>query len=117
MKGILICCDVGVLLTSDDEEFEYYSQVYDHKYGYYDENQIAYKEADTDEAIEYAKQYVADGVDMTYAVITNQGQCHYTEPFDDGNIGGFTYSYEDVIYSVAKINGKIVENFINILEE
>ncbi len=112
VKGILICCDVGVLLTSDHEEFEFYSQAYDHQYGYYDENQIAYKEADKDKAIEHAKQYVANGVNMTYAIITNQGQCHYTEPFDDGNIEGFTYECVDVIYSVAKINGEIIEHFV-----
>lgn len=32
--------------------------------------------------------------------------------FDDGMIEGFEYNLKDVIYSVAKINGKIVENFL-----
>lgn len=112
MKTNVICLDVGVLLTKDDEEFDYYSQVYDHKYGYYDENQIAYKESDLAKSIQYARQYVADGVDMTYAVITNQGQINYCEEFDDGNIEDFTYPCEDVIFSLAKINGEIIENFI-----
>lgn len=113
MKVCVICCDVGVLLTKDDEEFESYSLVYDHKYGYYDEDQTAYKASDLDEAIKYAKEYVANGVDMTYAVITDQGQFNYCEQFDAEDIEGFTYHCEDVIYSVAKINGVIVENFIN----
>lgn len=111
-KCFVIGLDVGILLTKENEEFDFYAQVYDHKYGYYDEDQIAYKAQDTEEAIKYAKQYVADGVDMTYAVITNQGHYHYDEPFDGGNIDGFTYNCEDVIYSVAKINNQIIENFI-----
>lgn len=112
MKCFLISCDVGILLTKEDKEFDFYSCVYDHKYGYYDENQIVYKKESTNEAIEYAKQYVNDGVDMTYAVITDQGQHHRDEPFDDGDITNFTYNSEDVIYSIAKIDGEIVENFV-----
>lgn len=112
MKINVICLDVGVLLTKDDEEFECYSQVYDHKYGYYDEDQIPYKEKDLKKAIEYAREYVADGVDMTYAVITNQGQVNYYYGLDDGNIEDFTYDAKDVIFSIAKINGKIREGFI-----
>ena len=112
MKINVIGLDVGVLLTKNDEEFDFYSCVYDHKYGYYDENQIAYKECDLAEAIKYAREYVTDGVDMTYAVVTNQGQINYCEEFDDGNIDNFTYLCEDVIFSLAKINGEIIENFI-----
>lgn len=112
MKINVIGLDVGVLLTKDDEEFDYYSQVYDHKYGYYDEEQRAYKGSDIIEAIKYVRQYVADGVDMTYAVITNQGQINYNGEFDDGNIEGFTYNREDVVFSVAKIDGEIKEFFI-----
>lgn len=111
MKFDVIGLDVGVLLTKDDEEFDGYSQVYDHKYGYYDEYQRAYKEKDLAKAIKYAREYVADGVDMTYAVITNQGQINYTK-FDEDDIDNFTYLLEDVIFSVAKINDEIIENFI-----
>lgn len=113
IKDILLCCDVGILLTESDEEFDYYSHVYDHKYGYYDENQISYRSQDIDEAIDYAKYYVNKGVDMTYAVVTNQGEHEYEPPFDNGIIEDFKYSCEDIIYSVAKINGCIVENFID----
>lgn len=112
MKTNAILLDVGVLLTKDNEEFDFYSSVYDHEYGYYDENQIAYKGEDLIEAIKYARQYVNAGVDMTYAVITNQGVVNYDEPWDDGNIQGFAYNHEDVIFSVAKINDEIVEDFM-----
>lgn len=110
----LICCDVGILLTESDKEFNLYSKVYDHKYGYYDENQISYRSKDTNEAIDYARYYVNKGVDMTYAVVTNQGEHEYEPPFDNGIIEHFErYTCEDIIYSVAKINGCIVENFID----
>ena len=112
MKTNVIGLDVGVLLTELDEEFNCYNGVYDHRYGYYDENQIAYKESDLEKAIKYARQYVLDGVDMTYAVITNQGQINYNDEFDDGNIEDFTYKPEDVIFSVAKIYGRIIEDFV-----
>ena len=112
MKTNAILLDVGVLLTELDDEFNSYNGVYDHEYGYYDEDQIAYKGEDLIEAIKYAREYVANGVDMTYAVITNQGIVNYDEPWDDGNIEGFTYNHEDVIFSVAKINNEIKEFFI-----
>ena len=112
MKTNVIGLDVGVLLTQDEKLFDFYSHVYDHKYGYYDEYQRGYKEKDLAEAIKYAREYVADGVDMTYAVITNQGQINYNNEFDEDNIEGFTYDAKDVIFSVAKINGEIIENFI-----
>ena len=114
MKTNAILLDVGVLLTKDDEEFDYYSSVYDHKYGYYDEDQTAYKEEDLAKAIQDARQYVTDGVDMTYAVITNQGQINYVGDTleTEWALDDFTYNHEDVIFSVAKINGEIKEFFI-----
>jgi hypothetical protein len=63
-------------------------------------------------AIKDAREYVANGVDMTYAVITNQGQINYNGGFNENHIGNFTYKCEDVIFSVAKIYGKIVEDFV-----
>lgn len=112
MKINVICLEVGVLLTELDEEFDCYNGVYDHRYGYYDENQTAYKESDLAKAIKDAKQYVAEGVDMTYAVITNQGQINYNGEFDENDIEDFTHNAEDVIFSVAKVYGKIIEDFI-----
>lgn len=112
MKTNAILLDVGVLLTKDNKEFNFYSAVYDHEYGYYDEDQIAYKGEDLIEAIKYARQYVLGGVDMTYAVITNQGIVNYNEPWESDRIEDFTYNREDVIFSIAKINGEIIEDFV-----
>jgi hypothetical protein len=112
MKTNAILLDVGVLLTELDDEFNSYNGVYNHRYGYYDENQIAYKGEDLIEAIKYAREYVANGVDMTYAVITTQGIVNYDEPWENDRIEDFTYNAEDVIFSVAKIYGIIIEDFI-----
>ena len=101
--------DEGVLLTREDKEFEAYAIVYDKKYGYYDECQcyIVNKE----KAIKEAKEYVENGVESTYAIVS------ITAIPDDANleeiyVEGEVYVLEDVIYSVAKINGEIVENFL-----
>ena len=117
MKINTILLEVGVLITELDEDFDSYNGVYDHRYGYYDEDQTAYKESDLAKAIKYAREYVTDGVDMTYAVITNQGQINYANKFDSSDIDGFTYDAEDVIFSVAKIYGKIIEDFVFTEEE
>lgn len=118
MKGVLKCLEVGVLLTENDEEFENHNQIYkrngeDSKYGYYDEDRAVYTEVEFNEAVEQARRYVEKGVDMTYAIITNQGVCHYNENnvrnYDTEN---FTYDAEDVEFCIAKIDGEIVENWI-----
>ena len=122
VNGVLLCCEVGILLKPDHKEFDAYAIVYDKKYGYFNENDIAYKEADKEKAITFAQEYVEKGVDMTYAVITYEGLCDYEvytdtgELVDDGEVVS-DYKVDDVIYSVAKINGKIVENFIQIKKE
>lgn len=123
VNGVLLCCEVGVLLKPDHKEFDAYAIVYDKKYGYFNENDILYIEADKDSAISYAKEYVEKGVDMTYAVITDEGLWDYEayedsgKLVDDGDIDECEFKHDDVIYSVAKINGEIVENFIQIKKE
>ena len=110
----VLCLDVGVLLNNDNEDFTAYNTVYDEKYGYYDENQIAYKKDELELAIKFARDYVKKGVNMTYAVITDQGECSngYDGNFDDCDIRGFDYCLENVVFSIAKIDDKIVENFV-----
>lgn len=109
MRAYLL--DEGVLLTEKDAEFESYNTVYDKKYGYYDEGQ--YYIATEDEAIKQAKQYVVDGVENTYAVVSNTTLDDNIDINDDELcVEDEEYITDNVIYSVAKINGKIVENFI-----
>ena len=61
--------EVGVLLKEDNEEFEDYqiSDFYDDKFGFYDENKLAF--FDLKEAMEYARKYVEKGVIDTYAFV------------------------------------------------
>lgn len=109
------CLDVGVLLSPEDKYFECYKAYDNDKYGFHDENQIAYLAKEKDDAILYGKAYVENGVDGTYAVLTDQGECENGNDgdFDDGCVEGFEYKHKNIIYSVAKINGRIVENFLN----
>ena len=109
------CLDVGVLLSPEDKYFECYKAYDNDKYGFHDENQIAYLAKEKDDAILYGKAYVENGVDGTYAVLTDQGKCENGNDgdFDDGCVEGFEYKHKNIIYSVAKINGRIVENFLN----
>ena len=101
--------DIGVLLEEDDEDFDSYNCVYDQKYGYYDEGQYYLK--NKEKAIKDAKKYVEDGVDYTYAIVSKT-----TLPddfdFDEGYVEDEEYSLENVVYAIAKINGEIVENFL-----
>lgn len=100
----------GILLTEENEEFEAYSSVYDKKYGYYDEDQFYVAEEKV--AIAAAKSYVENGVDRTYAVVSNLILPDDFD-FDDQCLGGENYQIEDIIYSVVKMNGEIVEGFVD----
>lgn len=56
-----------------------------------------------------ALRYVADGVDKTYAIITNQGQ-RDTLDFDADD-SSISYDVADIVYSAIKRNGRIIESF------
>lgn len=107
MRAYLL--DEGILLSENDDEFEDYATVYDKKYGYYDEGQC-YIKSET-EAIENARAYVEAGVDNTYTIVSKTWLPNDFD-FDEGCVEDETYNVEDVIYSVAKINGEIIENFL-----
>ena len=51
------------------------------------------------------------GVEKTYAIISTT-EIPDDFDFDEGCVEDEKYSVEDIVYSVAKINGEIVENFI-----
>ena len=64
-------------------------------------------------AIKQAKSYVEEGVESTYAIVSITALPDDFD-FEDGYVENESYILEDVIYSVAKINGEIVENFLEI---
>lgn len=136
--------EVGVLWHKEEEHEDYdcYNNVYDKKYGYYDENVIF--ELDYNTALDYAKKYVEDGVNGTYAIISKLDFDSEYYKMDTEEVlimaqsilggayieeyieifGKELYSVDNVIYSLCKEknkehpyylgkgNGKIIENFI-----
>lgn len=101
--------DVGILLSKNNKEFDFYSTVYDKQYGYFDENQFYIQKSE--KAIDFVNKYVKEGVDNTYGVIS-QTTLPDDFNFEDSEFGPEKYLLEDVVYSIAKIDGKIVESFI-----
>lgn len=59
--------EVGVLLDKDNDEYDFYLY-YDKKHSYYEENSVLF--LDYNIALEYAKQYVDNGVNGTYSIIS-----------------------------------------------
>ena len=102
--------EVGILLTKDHKDFDFYASVYDKKHGYYDENQFYTKTKK--EAIEYAKKYVYEGVDATYAVISETTLLYDFDFENQEEVGYETYLTSDIVYSIAKIDSEIKENFV-----
>ena len=88
--------EMGVLVMSneDPELFNQYHNVFNKKYGFFDEDR--YSVSVLEEAKADAFEYVKNGVEKTYAIIT------------EGN----GYDMEDVVFSIAKLNGNLVENFL-----
>ena len=103
--------DVGILLSDDDKEYDNYAIVYDKCHGYYDENQFYTKTKE--EAIEYVKDYIKRGVDEINAYgVVSETNIIYDYDFENDDIGEESYHPADVVYSLAKINGEIKENFV-----
>ena len=59
--------EVGVLLDKDNSEYDLYLY-YDKKHSYYEENSVLF--LDYNRAVEYAKNYVDNGVNGTYSIIS-----------------------------------------------
>lgn len=91
--------EVGVLLTKNDPEYDFYSNVYDKKHAFYDENQ--YYVDSLDQAKHGAKEYVEQGVDDTYAIISSSA---LPDDIDvaDAITENESYSIKDVVYSLKK---------------
>ena len=117
--------EVGVLLDKDNKDYDCYSNVYDKEHAYYDENVIF--ELDYSKALDYAKQYVENGVNGTYAIISKincDNNYSFTEEYIELFGGEELYNTKNVIYSLNKVrnedhpyylgkgNGKIIENFV-----
>lgn len=122
--------EVGVFLDKDNDEYEEYKNVYDKKHSYYEENVVF--ELDYQNAVDYAKNYVDNGVNGTYAIVSKlkydseeiyggRTQLEIDYAMEDINSiigGGFIedyigafggdkiYSVDNVIYSLYKIRNE-----------
>ena len=109
MKAYLV--EIGVLLSKNNEAFDSYSSVYDKKYAYYDEDQFYL--STKEEAIKQVQEYVSKGVEHTYGIISKtelDDDIDFTS--DDIPVSDEKYLIDDIIYSIAKFNNQIIENFI-----
>lgn len=102
--------DNGILVTEEYDEFQCYNKVYNKAFGFYDENQ--YYETSKMIAIANARRYAEDGVDNTYAIVS---ATKLPDDFDfrSGYVEDESYEMENVVYSVAKIGGEIIEGFLS----
>lgn len=99
--------DVGIIVDKDKYP-ACYSDVYDKQRGYYDEDRYLLRGLEKAKA--EAKQYVIDGVENTYAIVTNQGPLDIDDiEVDDACV---SYDAENVVYSAVKKNGEVVESFV-----
>ena len=97
--------EVGVLWTKDEEyeDYDCYNNVYDKQYGYYDEN-VAF-ELDYNMALDYAKYYVENGVNGTYAIIS---KIDYDNEY-------YKLGIDDTLYMVQTIlGGSYIEEYCEI---
>lgn len=83
--------EVGVLLPKEHEEYEGYSQVYDEKHAFYDENVLFFTAEE--KAIAYAEKYVANGVVNTYGIVS---ALNYNPVAIYGEEDAAMYSNEDI---------------------
>ena len=97
--------EVGVLLDNTSELFEDYNMVYDHNYGYYDENQFFQK--DFQKAKQYVEEYVEKGINLTYGLIKRYNLDYMPEE-------GIDYTVDNIILSIKKENNQLHYNFIDI---
>ena len=94
----LFTLEVGVLLKKNNSEYADYSQVYDKKHAFFNENTIIF--LSSGEAAEYALAYVMKGVNRTYAVgkeLTIPKEWLDDTAIDDIKCGGIFDGWDEVL--------------------
>lgn len=108
--------EVGVLLNKEHPEYDAYSQVWDHKNAYYDEEFTFCKKIE--EAKDYIDNYLIAGVKNTYGILSeiyiDEESYKYIENEVEEQIWNMDYNVENVIYSAYKNEEDvIIENFVD----
>ena len=123
MKAYLV--ELGSIIKKGEHEFDFYSKVYDHQYGYYDNCQ--YYTGNKEKAIEDIRTYCKDHI-RNYGILSDAGDIdddaiakekeQDTSMTDEEAmrcifISDEHYKTEDVIFSALNSGkDKIVEGFI-----
>lgn len=106
--------DVGFLLREGDKEFDCYNMVYDKRYGYYDIEQFYMKSPYA--AVDYVDRFMSQTNDFknTYGIISITDIDSDTEDdIEDMPVEYEKYLLDNVIYSIAKINGIVTKGFLS----
>lgn len=88
----LYLVDVGIILLPSHPECKAYNQVYDRKNAFYDE--LQYFVADKNEAIKQAREYVKQGMKMTYGIVSEH--TGFEDNLTDEEISEFPYVDEEM---------------------
>lgn len=116
MKKEVYFVEVGVLLSKDElfDSYSSYSQAYNKKFGFYDEEQVYM--SDMNKAIEYVTDYVKKGVPNTYGIVSvawvDDEYFQSEEQLNKMTVCE-KYNMDDVIYNVRKTeDGSIESEFL-----
>lgn len=122
-KDSIFAFECGVLLSLEHDEFDYYVNNNPKlPYGFYDENQGMFLKHELGNELYGLRDYVKNGVDNTYAVISFQGfvdigsDAHENllkGKFDTGDVSyTFFKNLDEIVWSACKIDGKLIEGFL-----
>ena len=106
--------DVGFLLSEGDKEFECYNTVYDKRYGYYDIEQFYIESLYA--AVDYVDRLISQAttVKNIYGIISiTDIDADVEDDVEDIPVEYEEYLLDNVIYSIAKINGIVTNGFLS----
>lgn len=103
--------DLGTLLPTDHPDYAKRTHVYDRQNSYSDKDQ--HYAVNLMNEVEKARAYVTNGTDNSYAVISRTivKDTLTDDQIYNMHVNEETYLPEDVLFSIAKIDGEIKENF------
>lgn len=124
-KASVLAYECGVLVGPDDSEFDYYANNNPNlPYGFYDESQGMFATKHLDFWLDGMHNYVKNGVDNTYAIISFQGLVDFdskehidllndTYEFDVSDMSyTFFKNANEVVWSCCKKDGKLIIGFL-----
>lgn len=108
MKKIYLV-DCGHFLSKADKEYTCYDGVYDMKHAYVDEFQEYHENLETAQVV--ASMFVSSAEGERYGIVS-ESQLRDGESVETKSPKGEEYLPQNVVFSIARENGKIIENFV-----